>query len=281
MRYLCAVNGPVEKALRHVWERACGEARSSVPPVTLNFHPDTLVAGTTTIQLLAQEGVYRSQFETGTSNGGLTARPGGERWAWESRIFGGAYDEADPVLRPKYGALNHRLDSVGGSRRFGSCHLRLRPHVLARATFCYPDSHLQPEHFGIADRLALIDLAEQNRLGLDQELDNYIEAHVHGVLRIKEDVEAVVLDPCYRGTAVEDAAHALDCLIEWHGGFRLSIDRLADCRDFRGSMAADAIATIVDHGFVTPALIGAARDRLLDYRTAKLVWHCVAKFGRQ
>lgn len=56
-------------------------------------------------------GVYRSQFETGTSNGGLSAHPGGERWAWESRIFGWAYDEATPTLHPKYGALNHRFRS--------------------------------------------------------------------------------------------------------------------------------------------------------------------------
>src|SRR5689334_3856006 len=32
--------------------------------------------------------------ETGTSNGGLTAYPGGGRWRWESRMSGGAYDDA-------------------------------------------------------------------------------------------------------------------------------------------------------------------------------------------
>lgn len=54
------------------------------------------------------DGVYRNQFETGTSNGGLTARPGGARWRWEQRIFGGAYDDAPAGERPRYGALNHR-----------------------------------------------------------------------------------------------------------------------------------------------------------------------------
>ena len=55
------------------------------------------------IEVLAQEGIYRSQFETGTSNGGLTAHPGGDRWLWESRMFGAAYDRTAPELRPKYG----------------------------------------------------------------------------------------------------------------------------------------------------------------------------------
>ena len=165
---------------------------------------------------------------------------------WESRIFGGAYDACsgpDLSLRPKYGALNYRADPAGGSPRFGSCHLRLRPHMLARTTFCYSDSHMQPEHFGVADRMALIEMAAENRSGLDR-LDDYIEAHVHGPLRIAEDVEAVVLDPCYQGTAVEDAALALRCAVEWHDGFRLFLNRLDDCERHRGAAAAKAIASM-------------------------------------
>ena len=104
---------------------------TDVMPITLNFHPDARIQGELTIERLAREGFYKSQFETGTSNGGLTAKPDGDRWGWESDIFGGAYDDADPALRPKYGALNFRNSMTGGSPRFGSCHLRLRPHVLA------------------------------------------------------------------------------------------------------------------------------------------------------
>lgn len=250
--------------------------------VTLNFHPDTLVGGVITAALLARDGIYRSQFETGTSNGGLTAYPGGDRWAWESRIFGGAYDAcagADLSLRPKYGALNHRADPCGGSRRFGSCHLRLHPHLLARTTFCYPDSHMQPESFGVADRMALIGQAAENRLGLDP-LDDYIEAHVHGPLRIAEDVEAVVLDPCYRGTPVEAAARAFPCAVEWHDGFRLPMERLDECERYRGAAAAKAVASLGAEGIVTPREIGAARAAGMDYQLAKWAWHCVARFGR-
>ncbi|NHA69386.1 DUF3626 domain-containing protein [Phycicoccus sp. CMS6Z-2] len=47
--------------------------------VTLNFHPDRVAGAGLTIDALARDGVYRSQFETGTSAGGLTAHPGGDR----------------------------------------------------------------------------------------------------------------------------------------------------------------------------------------------------------
>lgn len=117
--------------------------------VTLNFHPDVPHGSGLMIDALARDGLYRSQFETGASNGGLTAHAGGDRWNWESRIFGGAYDLEPPGMRPKYGALNYRGWRVGGSPRFGSAHVRLRPHALARTTFCYPDSHLTPDDFGV------------------------------------------------------------------------------------------------------------------------------------
>ncbi|HPB73367.1 MAG TPA: DUF3626 domain-containing protein, partial [Phycicoccus sp.] len=42
-------------------------------------------------------------------------------------------------------------------------------------------------------------------------MDRYVEAHVHGGVSLSRDVEAFVLDPCYQGTAVEDAARALGC----------------------------------------------------------------------
>lgn len=87
--------GPVEQALRYVQACSVGEPVPTDYRVTLNFHPDTLVAGQTTITLLAQTGEYRSQFETGISNGLVAPEPGGARWFWESWIFGRAYDHCD------------------------------------------------------------------------------------------------------------------------------------------------------------------------------------------
>jgi hypothetical protein len=183
------------------------------------------------MEALAVDGVYRSQLVTRTSNGGLTAHLGGDRWRWESRMFGGVYDEGPAEARPVYGALNFRRKRVGGAPRFGSAHLRLAPSTLDRATFCYPDSHLEATHFGVADRMSLIELAEAD----DQDdLDDYIEAHVHGLLSLDRDVDAVVLDPSHRGTAVADAAAALPCPVEWHSGFQLAVSELRRHPDYRG-----------------------------------------------
>ncbi|WP_244544151.1 MULTISPECIES: DUF3626 domain-containing protein [unclassified Beijerinckia] len=270
---------PVEQALAHLRQFCTGETDGVSLPITMNFHPDIVAGGENVIELLARHDAYRSQFETGTSSGGLTAHRGGDRWSWESRIFGGAYDKEAPSFRPKYGALNHRNDPVGGSRRFGSSHMRLRPHVRPRTSFCYPDSYLEPKNFAVGDARPLIVLAEANASGLDPWLDNYIEAHVHGPLRISEDVEAIVLDPSFRNTVIEESAASLGCRVEWHDGFRLPLDRIADCEAYRGPVAANAIGRIAEQKVVTPAILWRARDHLLDYQTAKWVWHCIARYG--
>jgi hypothetical protein len=247
--------------------------------VTLNFHPDALHEGRLMIEVLVREGIYRSQFETGTSNGGLTAHPGGDRWRWESRMFGAAYDKAAPELRPKYGALNYLRSATGGSPRFGSSHMRLRPHILARTTFCYPDSYLEPVNFGVADRMSLIALAEDRKASVDV-LGSYIEAHVHGPLILADDVEAIVLDPCYRETQTRALATTLSCAVEWHPGFRMPVRRLEDCVAYRGLESAQLAASIAIDGYVTPREIGLAlKSNLADSQSLKRVWHCVAKFG--
>ena len=68
--------------------------------MTLHFHPDLLFAGGSTLEAIVDRGAYLSQFETQTGNGGLTAHPGGDRWKWESRMFGGTYGEHEPAERP-------------------------------------------------------------------------------------------------------------------------------------------------------------------------------------
>ncbi|WP_412740769.1 DUF3626 domain-containing protein [Krasilnikovia sp. MM14-A1259] len=227
---------------------------------------------------MAAEGAYVSQFVTGTSNGGLSAFPGGDRWRWESRIFGGAYDDAPAHTRPVYGALNFRRKPVGGAPRFGSAHLRLTGAARTRATFCYPDSFLEPTAFATADRMSLIELATGDRR---DELDDYIEAHVHGPVRLERDVEALVLDPSYRGTGVEAAARRLPCRLEWHEGFRLSVSELRRHPGFRGAQYVELGAGIAVGGCLTPRILGdAARTGRYDEQHLKRVWHYLARFGR-
>lgn len=272
------------RALDHVARLAIdGPALNAGPnaglPVTLHFHPDRLYRGIPLLQALAADGLYRSQFETGTSNGGLTAHPGGERWRWESRIFGGAYDASAPDERPKYGALNLRRRGHGAAPRFGSAYLRLRPEVLARCTFCYPDSVFEPAHFGTFHRMGLVALAMSDDRDL---LDDYIEAHVHGPLHLERDVEALVLDPCYRASPVELLARRLPCALEWHGGFRLHVDALRSHPEYRGQAYVDLGAAIAHDGWLDARVIGlAAREARHDPQDLKKVWHYVARFGAE
>lgn len=275
--WIPAIGSAQARALACVAALSSGEEVESTVRVTLNFHPDRLHRGVPILRALAADGVYRSQFETGTSNGGLTAHPGGDRWRWESRLFGGAYDDVSPVERPKYGALDYRRRATGGSPRFGSAHIRLRPHVLERCTFCYPDSVFDPVHFGVASRMSLISVAETDER---DALDRYIEAHVHGPLRLHEDVEALVLDPCYRGTEVDTLARELPCRTEWHSGFRLPVEELRRHPQYRGPEYVQLGLALAVDGWLTPALIGeAARSELYDMQDLKKVWHYLARFG--
>ncbi len=241
--------------------------------MTLNFHPDRGQV----LDALADSGTYLSQFSTGTSNGGLTAHPNGDRWRWESRIFGGAYDETPPHLRPVYGALNFRHKSVGAAPRFGSAHLRLTSDVLARTTFCYPDSVFEPAAFGVATKLRLIELAEADHQDV---LDDYIEAQVHGPVHLDRDVEALVLDPSFRSTGVELAAKRLPCPVEWHSGFRLSVDDLRQHPEYRGPQYVDLGVEVAVDGWLTPRVLGeAVALGQYDPQDLKRVWHCLARFG--
>ncbi|MGW2146627.1 DUF3626 domain-containing protein [Nonomuraea bangladeshensis] len=271
------VTSPQERALRHVEALSSGGPLEPRSRVTLNFHPDRLVGDREILLRLADDGVYLSQFVTGTSNGGLTAHPGGDRWRWESTIFGGAYDHAPARERPVYGALNFRRRSSGAAPRFGSAHFRLTAETLRRTTFCYPDSFFEPSAFGVASRMALIELAEADDPDL---LDDYIEAQVHGPVRLGRDVEALVLDPSHRGTAVEAAARRLPCPVEWHPGFRLTVEHLRRHPDYRGQEYVALGAEIAVDGLLDPRIIGeAARTGRYDAQALKKVWHCVARFG--
>lgn len=257
--------------------------------ITLNFHPDRMIGDRSMISRLAEERVYRSQFETGTSNGGLTAFPGGDRWRWEQRIFGGVYDDAPPEERPKYGALNHRRVSVGGAIRFGSSHLRLAEQVLDRATFCFPDSVSEPSDFGTAERFDLAAAADAFEVGphtdrteasVGGRLDSYIEAHVHGRIELPGDVEAIVLDPSYRDTEIEHAARRAHSKIEWSKGRILPVTELVRHPDFRGPTVIMIGQELAEEGMLSARVIGDAADReLYDPQDLKKLWHVVARFG--
>ncbi len=289
-------------------------ATAAAAPLTINFQPDRLLAdGRPVARALLDEGVYRTQFETRISNGGLTAYPGGDRDRWEQALFAGADQAAGvaPAERPRYGGLNLMRWRNGACPRFGSCHLQLRPAAKERATLLFGDSAAHPTEIGLADAFApvLAPLLEHLASGdgalgrggfgiaefaagvLDGDaaagrglfapamantLDDYVEAHVHGAVRLGTDVEALVAAPSFAGTPTGDlltaAAERHGFAPAWNDGLVLPLARVpreapedavwrwqALCAGGRAHRLADRVVTA--HGTedrLDAATIGAA-----------------------
>ena len=132
---------------------------------------------------------------------------------------------------------------------------------------------------GTADRCAPTELADAD----DKEpLDDYVEAHVHGGICIARDVEALVLDPCFRGSEVEADAHLLGVPVQWHHGFRASVQDIAADPGYRGPDIVEAAAHISRDGTLDAWLIGSAdREGRFDGQILKRVWHCTVRFGHR
>lgn len=111
-------------------------------------------------------------------------------------------------------------------------------------------------------------------------LDDYVEAQIHGTIRLESDVAAMVLDPCFKGTEVESAAQKLPCPIEWHNGFRLSVSDLKKYPDYRGQEFVDLGCEIAADGYLDPLIIGnAVKSGNYDAQSLKKVWHYTARYG--
>jgi hypothetical protein len=125
--------------------------------------------------------------------------------------------------------------------------------------------------------MSLIDLAATDQR---DSLDDYIEAHVHGPLRLATDVEALVLDPCFRDTEVEALALQLPCSLEWHSGFRLHVDEMALHPSYRGPEYVALGRSLAVDGWLTPAIVEmAVRTERHHPQDLKKVWHYLARFG--
>ena len=180
---------------------------------------------------------------------------------------------------PKYGSLNFRQRRVGGSPRFGSAHLRLTADSLARATFCYPDSAAGPERFGIAGRVSsLVKLAQAD----DRDpLDDYIEAHVRGPIDdFTSDVEALVLDPCYRATRSRTGRRGWAARSSGTAASPVPPPCLPGTPSTAGPSSRDWRGRTPAAERSPPRLIGdASRAGRHDEQALKRVWHYVAHFG--
>lgn len=302
--------------------------------VVLHFHPDRPVSnGRTVAEALLVEGVYRNQFETSISNGGVTAFLGGRRDVCEQQLFGGSYHAAgvEAGHRPRYGALDLLSHPEGPSPRFGSCYFVLAAEVSQRCTFTYQDSHSNPNEIGTLQEFddvfaallrdvffhdcalgernltvaSLLDrmeqalahpVAQRSSPGSPfRNLNQYVEAQVHGPVSLASDADALVVDPSFRGTTTADHLSQLctryQVELQWHHGFRLRVEDVP--RDFRGPTMPSLAERIARERMLDVSMIGTAvrdlhahPDAWTDRGTVaevlqelKLLWHVLVKCG--
>ena len=284
---------------------------------------------------LLQDGIFKNQYETGISSGSPTAYPGGARDVWEQKFFGGNYHkpEINPADRPKYGALIMMGHADGPAPRFGSCYFILKPEVSKRSTFTYGGNQddLQVLKTGSLDtfeviiaalfkrisdgenvlgwdNLTLIDLItrleslfSQSNAGppqipmLGRALDSFVEAQVHGDVSLYANVEALVVDPSYKESKIEDLCHSLCSKFHiqmlWHPGFQLHVKEVPTTfRDYPVKLLAHRIGR---EGIVNAFALGIGanlmqanpedwkefgsyRDGLTCFRR---LWHVLVKKG--
>ena len=314
--------------------------------VVIHFHPDRL--GFTQMPVAAvllEDGIYRNQFETGLSTGGLFPVAGSPRDSWERTLFGSAYHEGTVAdsERPKYGALELVRYADGPIPRFGSCYFVLRPDVSNRTSFTFAGSEdpraserlgtigvMDPVMAALLDEIdaggmaappwppfraptlgvpnltvarvlqLFQDLAHPRKEPSDLEpgrvLDTQIEAQVHGLIDLREDVELLVADPAFAETSTGNTLRALatryDFPLCWHAGFQLAVCDVPD--DFRGpEMPRLARRIAGDEGIINAAVIGAAEATLHRKPEAwrdwgsqvealqhlKQLWHVLVQYG--
>jgi hypothetical protein len=128
-------------------------------------------------------------------------------------------------------------------------------------------------------------------------LDTGIEAQVHGPIDVNRDVERLVADPSFVGTAAGDNMNKLaqKCSfpLDWHGGFWLPIADIPD--DFRGPAIPRLAKRIASNGKVDAATLGAAQQSLIlqpeDWQgwgdpaeilqQLKQLWHVLVHYGQR
>jgi hypothetical protein len=300
--------------------------------VAVHFHPDRLDSQMKSVaEALHTQGIYKGQFETLLSSGSVSAHPGGARDSWENRLYNGAYnlEGSENHHRPKYGALNVMCHQDGPAPRFGSCYFVLKPEVSSRCTFTYLDSHQDPKEKGtlaefddilaallseaftrdyalgekdltipkLIKHLSSMDITHAfSSKRIARNLNHYIEAQIHGNISLADDVEELVADPAFKGTAIgnflESIAKDYKIKILWHQGYALDLNEVP--LDFRGPTMPSLAKRVATTSYLDTQMIGIAAASLKQDPTAwsdrgtysevlqelKLLWHVLVTFGK-
>ncbi len=282
-----------------IFEKSC---------INIHFHPDRISFNNLTIiDSLIESGEYKNQYQTKTSSGSLTAKIGGDRDAWENKLFKNFYG-TNINERPKYGSLSLACTSDGASPRFGSCFFVTSSEIKQRTTFTYGDSYLLPKEIGTAKNLTQVysklyeDIFTRNAaLGLKYDsldafikkttealesnaltvrnthnLDFYIEAQIHGNIDLKKDVTTLVADYSFRETEFESKFQELcknyRISLIWNLGYELKTTKIPD--NFRGIDTQIFANKIAINGIINAHVIGKAltNEKLkLEYKEFELI----------
>jgi hypothetical protein len=126
-------------------------------------------------------------------------------------------------------------------------------------------------------------------------LDSGVEAQVHGDIDLRNDVECLIGDPSFVGTAtgerLRDLSRESGVPLHWHRGFVLDVDHVPD--GFRGPAMPTLARRIATRGFIDAAAIGVAEVSLVqapeewrDWGThketlqqLKQLWHVLVHYG--
>ncbi|KAE9364105.1 hypothetical protein N431DRAFT_432193 [Stipitochalara longipes BDJ] len=264
--------------------------------VVLHFHPDRPVGLRTVAKGLLEDGIYKSQFETGISNGSVSAHLGGDRDEWERLLFNGAYNGVEAIHRPKYGALDLMRNSDGPAPRFGSCFFVLKPEVSTRSTFTFGGSQADPKYRGtlnelhailsasfqecfthdfalgvsnirpsqLMERILNLGVPSQVQVSPSRNLDHFVEAQVHGDITLDHDILELVADPSFRNCDIGQDLEAMSIRynfpLRWHQGFHMQATNVP--MDFRGPSMPFLALRVARDGVIDAKAIGTGAREL-------------------
>lgn len=147
---------------------------------------------------------YKNCFEVhGLDQGQYSARK-----VWEKNLFNSIYDDSSAVEKVKYGALNifNEINGVTPASEYGSCFFILKDSVKNRTSFVYGDSSEQMIHLcTFSHSVALFNHIPDNMIchliNMIHHVENlqivpyqYIEAQIHGPVRMKHDIKSFVIN---------------------------------------------------------------------------------------
>lgn len=174
-------------------------------------------------EFLLNDGVYKNLFEIGRGND--------VRADWEKMLFGGIYNDSRPEEKVKYGSLNITNNKEGSTAgRYGSSYMVIRKGMkknisfiqgdssakeLLLATFEYPVCLLNVVNDILFTHI--IDISSGKKESALNNYGPYVEAQIHGPVRMAEDIERIVIG---------DDKFPLNKMIEFEKKYKIPVNYL-------------------------------------------------------